>query len=116
LPAIIENLGEAGQKVVGSAFEHIGAGMSRIDSIHIIDLGGSQNGSGGDPLSKFALNIPKTVFGVVAQAKAMGLDVGAIMEKFGLPKAAMEGLLGSLDTSKPSGNGDLSATDAGGKP
>src|SRR6266571_656152 len=101
LPEIIGNLGDAGQKVVGSAFEHIGAGMSRIDSIHIIDLGGGQNGSanGGDPLSKFAMSIPKTVFGVIAQAKAMGLDFGAVMEQLGIPKGAFEGLLGNLNKS-----------------
>jgi flotillin len=104
LPQIIENLGEAGQKVVGSAFEHIGAGMSRIDSIHIVDLGG-QNGSN-DPLSKFALNIPKTVFGVVAQAKAMGIDIGALFEKAGVPKGALEGLLANLGESVLSGNGN----------
>ena len=101
MPEIIGNLGDAGQKVVGSAFEHIGAGMSRIDSIHIIDLGGGQNGSanGGDPLSKFAMSIPKTVFGVIAQAKAMGLDFGAVMEQLGIPKGAFEGLLGNLNKS-----------------
>jgi flotillin len=105
LPGIIDKLGEAGQKVVGSAFEHIGAGMSRIDSIHIVDLGGSHDGAnGGDPLSKFAMNIPKTVFGVVAQAKALGLDVNAVMEQLGLPKGAFDGLLGNLN--KPSAPAD----------
>jgi flotillin len=113
LPQIIEKLGEAGQRVVASAFEHIGAGISRIDSIHIIDLGG-QNGAanGADPLSKFALNIPKTVFGVVAQAKAMGLDVGAVLEQLGLPKGALEGLLANIKTGSVPGDGGLSQAQA----
>jgi flotillin len=123
LPQIIEQLGEAGQKVVGSAFEHIGAGMSRIDSIHIIDLGtGNHDGAanGSDPLSKFAMNIPKTVFGVVAQAKALGLDVGTVMEQLGIPKGALEGLLSSLSkTETVSHNGEppqaRSATSATGQ-
>jgi flotillin len=107
LPQIIDKLGEAGQKVVGSAFEHIGAGMSRIDSIHIVDLGGGHDGNGGDPLSKFAMNIPKTVFGVVAQAKALGLDVNAVIEQLGLPKGAFDGLLGNLNKpASPSGDGE----------
>jgi hypothetical protein len=46
------------------------------------------------------MNIPKTVFGVVAQAKALGLDVNAVIEQLGLPKGAFDGLLGNL--TKPS--------------
>jgi flotillin len=117
LPQIIDKLGEAGQKVVSSAFEHIGAGISRIDSIHIIDLGGA-NGSanGDDPLSKFAMNIPKTVFGVVAQAKAMGLDVGAVVEQLGIPKGALEGLLGNLGKTEtlPGKDGEASQAQSAG--
>ncbi|MBI4475233.1 MAG: hypothetical protein HY646_21400, partial [Acidobacteria bacterium] len=97
LPEIIDNLGDAGQKVVGSAFEHIGAGVSRIDSIHIIDLGGNHSANGGgDPVTNFALNVPKTVFGVMAQAKALGMDLGSVLEKLGIPKGALEGLLANL--------------------
>jgi flotillin len=106
LPQIIDNLGEAGQKVVGSAFEHIGAGISRIDSIHIIDLGNGHNGSGNDPVSNFALNVPKTVFGVLAQAKALGLDFGDLLERLGLSKESFEGLLGNLNKVVPSNNGE----------
>src|SRR5262245_32240486 len=102
LPEIIDKVGQAGEKVVGSAFEHIGAGLSRIDSIHIIDLGNHQNGSGDDPVSRFALNVPKTVFGVLAQAKALGLDVGSMIEKLGLPQNALEGLLGTLNKTNNS--------------
>src|SRR5262245_57017808 len=115
LQEIIERLGEAGQKVVGSAFEHIGAGMSRIDSIHIVDLGGGHDGAanGGDPISKFALNIPKTVFGVIAQAKALGMDVSYVLEQLGIPKGALEGLLTNLNKTKTvSGNGDVSQAHA----
>ncbi len=96
LPQIIDRVGEAGEKVVGSAFEHIGAGLSRIDSIHIIDLGTHQNGNSEDPVSRFAMNVPKTVFGVLAQAKALGLDVSSVLERLGMPQNALEGLLGTL--------------------
>ena len=106
LPEIIGNLGDAGQKVVAAAFEHVGAGVSRIDSIHIVDLGGNHNGSGGDPVSNFAMTIPKTVFGVLSQAKALGMDVGAVVEKLGIPKGALDGLLSSMKTPASPNSGD----------
>jgi hypothetical protein len=53
------------------------------------------------------MNIPKTVFGVVAQAKALGLDVNAVLEQLGLPKGAFDGLLSSLNKpAVPSADGE----------
>lgn len=109
LPSIIERLGDAGQKVVGSAFEQVGAGLSRVDSINIVDLGnGGGNGDGNSPIARFALSTPEVIFGTLAKAKALGLDFGAILEKLGMPKGALDGLLNSMkqavvatdDTSK----------------
>lgn len=111
LPTIIEGVGDAGQKVVGSAFEHVGAGMSRIDSVHLIDLGSNQNGS--DPLSKFAMTVPKTVFGVLAQAKTLGLDVNTVLERLGIPSTALEGLLSSLGKSSTAETLKVNAAAAG---
>lgn len=105
LPEIIGQTGDAGQKMIGAAFEHIGAGISRIDSVHLIDLGGNGNGNGADPISKFAMSVPKTVFGVLAQAQAMGMDFEAILEKFGLPKGSIDGLLAGLKQVGPGHSG-----------
>jgi flotillin len=116
LPHIIDRLGEAGQKVVGSAFEHIGAGMSRIDSIHIVDLGGGNGANGSDPLSKFALNIPKTVFGVMSQAKAMGLDFNAVLQKMGIPDGAFEGLLKGMGNAGNSAGAEVRPGDSYAEP
>lgn len=105
LPAIIDQTGEAGQKMISAAFEHIGVGLSRIDSVHLIDLGGNGNGNGADPISKFAMSVPKTVFGVLAQAQALGMDFDAILEKFGLPKGSLDGLLAGLKQVGPGHSG-----------
>lgn len=109
LPEIIDRAGDAGQKVVSAAFEHIGAGISRIDSVHLIDLGGNDN-NGGDPISRFAMSVPKTVFGVLAQAKALGLDFDAILEGLGVPKGSLDGLLSQMKgvtaSSTPAANGE----------
>lgn len=96
LPEIIDELGEAGQKIVGAAFEQVGAGLSRIDSVHIIDMGNGGNGNGSG-VAKFGMSIPEIVFGVVTKAKALGLDVDGIMEKLGVPKGALTGLLDSMN-------------------
>ncbi len=96
LPEIITHLGDAGQKVVGSAFDGVGQGLSRIDNINIVDMGGGQKGEGGDAVSRFALTIPKTVFGILAQAKAAGIDLPSILENVGFPKGSLDGLLSQL--------------------
>lgn len=95
LPEIIDELGDAGQKIVGAAFEQVGAGLSRIDSVHIIDMGGNGNGSGG--IEKLGMSVPKIVFGVAAQLKGLGIDVDTIGEKLGIPKGTLTGLLGSMN-------------------
>lgn len=99
LPSIIEHTGEAGQKMIAAAFDPIGAGISRIDSIHMLDMGngGGSNGAGGDPVSRFMSTLPRTVFGVVAEAKALGIDIDGVLEKLGVPKGSLTGLLGNLN-------------------
>lgn len=109
LPQIIEEVGKAGEKIVGSAFEHIGEGMSRIDSVSIVDLGNG-NGSG---VAKFAGSIPEVVFGTLAKAEALGINVEEILEKLGVPRNALTGLLSTLKTGRrlSAGSGAETATD-----
>lgn len=100
LPGIIEEAGEAGEKIVGSAFEHVGAGLARIDQVHIIDMGGSGNGNGTSPVAGFALNIPKVVAGTLAQFEALGINVDGILEKVGVDSHQFKGILGkAIETS-----------------
>ena len=103
LPQIIEEFGEAGERIVGAAFEHVGQGMSRIDSVHIVDLG-NDSGSG---VAKFAGSIPEVIFGTLVKAKALGINVEEILEKLGVPRDALTGLLSTLKTDRalPAGSG-----------
>lgn len=112
LPEIINQTGVAGEKIVSAAFEHIGAGISRIDSINLVDMGGhgSSNGNSHGSLSNFALSMPNIVFEVVAKAKAAGIDIDAIGEVLGIPKGSLTGLLGGMKQVGP-GTGAHSAGD-----
>ncbi|MEK9173345.1 MAG: SPFH domain-containing protein [Patescibacteria group bacterium] len=83
LPQIIEHAGDAGEKIFAAMFEQVGAGLARIDSVHMVDLGGG-NGNGNGPVANFAMNIPKIVFGALQQLKALGINVDEIFGKLGI--------------------------------
>lgn len=93
LPEIIEKLGEAGKKVVGSAFEHVGAGLSRIDSLNIVDMGGG-NGNGHSPVARYAMTIPEIVFGFVQKARALGVNLDELFKPLGIDVEKLMGQLG----------------------
>lgn len=88
LPGIIEKGGEAGERIVGSAFEHVGTGLSRIDNLTMVDMG---NGDSRTPISRFALSIPDTVFGLIQRAEALGIDVNDILKKLGIDVSKIAG-------------------------
>lgn len=94
LPPIIETAGEAAEKAIGSAFEHVGAGLSRIDSIRIVDMGGNGNGNGHSPVSRFALAVPDIVFGMMERAKALGVNLEEILKPFGIDSGKLLGEFG----------------------
>lgn len=93
LPSIIEEAGEAGERVIGTAFEHVGQGLSRIDEVRILDMGGGKNGDA-SPVANFALNIPKVVAGTLAQFKALGIEAEHLLKMAGLDAKQFEGILG----------------------
>lgn len=93
-PALIEEMGEAGEKIMGAMFEHVGAGLARIDNVSIVDMGGSKDGSGNGAVANFALNIPTVVAGTLAKFKALGLNVDDIAKKLGLDASMLEKMLG----------------------
>ncbi len=92
LPEIIRAVGsaihEAGMGTIAPVAQAMGTGMSGIEEVRIVDLGGgSGNGqSGQDALSRYVGGIPKTTFDLIQQMKALGLDTLLIQlgEKFGL--------------------------------
>ena len=83
LPQIIEHAGDAGEKIFTAMFEQIGAGLARVDSIHLVDLGGG-GGNGNGPVANLAMSIPKIVFGALHQLKALGINADEIFTKLGL--------------------------------
>lgn len=96
MPHIIETAGVAAEKAIGSAFEHVGAGLSRIDSLHIVDMGGNGgNGNGHSPVSRYALAIPDIVFGMMERAKALGVNLEELFKPFGIDAEKLIGQLGS---------------------
>lgn len=105
LPNIIEETGEAGERIVGSMFEHVGNGLSKIDEVRILDMGGGKNGDGTSAVSRFALNVPAVVAGTLAQFKSLGIDPEHLLKKIGLNTKDFEGILGKA-LSASTGNGD----------
>ena len=93
LPGIIETTGEAAEKAIGSAFEHVGAGLSRIDSLNIVDMGGG-NGKDHSPVTRYALAIPEIVFQVFEKAKALGVNIDELLKPFGIDAEKLIGQLG----------------------
>lgn len=95
VPVIIDKAGEAGEKIVGSAFEHVGAGLARIDEVRILDMGGGKNGDGTSSVANFALNVPKVVAGTLAQFEALGIKVEPLLKMAGIDASKFEGILGN---------------------
>jgi hypothetical protein len=83
MPTIVQSVGEAGEKVVGSAFAPIATGLSKIDNLNILDMGGGANGQS-TPLERFALSAPTIIFKVVQQAQALGIDVRSLLSGVGI--------------------------------
>lgn len=101
LPKIIDEAGEAGQKICAAMFEQVGAGLSRIDSVHIVDMGGGKGGNGTSPVANFALAIPEVVFGFMQKLRATGIDVDGIMKKLGIDASKMIGIPGAETAKHP---------------
>jgi flotillin len=79
LPEIIDRAGDAGQKVASSMFEAVGHGLSKIDNLTIMDMGGGAKADGSGPLGRFALTAPDVVFQTLTRAKALGLDIAPLL-------------------------------------
>jgi flotillin len=92
LPHIIEHAGDAGEKVVGGMFEHVGTGLSRIDNLTMVDMG--NGGEGGTPVERLALSIPKIIFKTLAEGRALGIDLESLLKKIGIEPGTL------LDTLK----------------
>ncbi|MFH1738850.1 MAG: SPFH domain-containing protein [bacterium] len=88
---------QAGLGTVAPMAEAIGTGLSGIEEVRIIDLGGSSGSADGQPgadaLSRFMGNIPKTTFDLLQQVRALGLEkvAGEIADKLGVDLSSILG-------------------------
>lgn len=94
LPLLIDRGGEAAAKVATAMFQSVAAGLAQIDEIKIIDMGG--NGKG---IDKIGSVVPDTVFRVLANLKARGINVGELAGKLGIDITELTGMLGDLSDS-----------------
>lgn len=107
LPDIIKHSGEAFEGALGAAFEHVGTGLSKIDSVHVIDMGNNSDGS--NPVSNFALNIPRIVTQTIAQFKAVGVSPEKLFEVLGLDVSKLSSLLGGTFEAEAKADDDVAA-------
>ncbi len=105
LPLIIEEGGEAFEKAIGAAFEHVGQGLSRIDSVHIVDMGG-RNGDGNNPVADFALTVPTIVAQTLAKFKATGVDLEPLLKMAGIDASKLMGIIGGAMSGQGSSDAD----------
>jgi flotillin len=100
VPSIVQSVGDAGEKVVGSAFTPIAHGLAQIDNINILDMGNGANNAHGTPLERFALSAPTIIFKVVQQAQALGIDVRSLFKNVGIDA---DELLATMPIKKDAG-------------
>lgn len=93
LPALTDHVGEALSKVMREMFSSVAAGLSNIDEIRIIDVGGNGNG-----LNQVAGIVPTTVFKTIAALGAQGIDIKALAAKIGIDITKVEEMLGAVMT------------------
>jgi flotillin len=93
-PRLIELLGEAGERVAHATFSGVAAPMGNIDSIHIVDIGGSGKG-----LDQLAGIVPTTVLKTLAALKASGIDFEELARRAGIDIGAIAKMLGPTAAS-----------------
>ena len=91
LPNLFTTGGDAAAKVAESIFRNVAAPFGSIDKINILDMGGGDSSAG---LKKLGSVVPETVFGLIANAEARGIDIKALLKKVGIDPAAALEMLG----------------------
>jgi flotillin len=103
LPTIVEQFGDAGEKIAAAVFESIGTGLSQIDEVRIVDLGGGNGHRNGESsVAGFANAIPEVAFGVIQRLQSLGVDVDAMLSKAGVD---MSNLIGGARAATPAEDG-----------
>lgn len=95
-PTAIRAAGEAFGQVMKPIAESVGAGLSSIDEVKIIDMGGANGNGHGNMLRQFANTPAETIFGLIEKFKATGV-LGDVLDAaraagFDLPTLISNGL------------------------
>ena len=101
LPILLESGGDAAAKVMEAIFKSVAAPLGQIDNLSIVDMGGSGNG-----VNKIAGIVPDVVFQFLAKAKASGMDLSAILGKFGIDASGLDTLLAGVGPKALPGSSD----------
>jgi len=100
MPDLIDEAGEALAKALAPAFQAMGAGIAGVDKIQIVDMGGSASPNGSSAVERLALSIPNVVFSTLQKAKALGINVEAILGKLGI-RVTEEGVVPTPADRRP---------------
>ncbi len=92
LPLLLDKGGDAGSKMVSAMFGPIGAAIGAIDSVRIVDMGGSGKGVG-----NMASTVTDTVLQVLAQLKAKGISVDNLAKMVGVDLSGLNAMLAGVD-------------------
>jgi flotillin len=83
-PELVEKIGQAiktaGEGTLAPMAQAIGTGLSNVDEIRIVDLGGSKEGT--DPVSRFLSVVPKAVFNLAQNTNAIPGTKDAVISLF----------------------------------
>lgn len=77
-------------QALSTVFGAIAAPMGNIDKLVVVDSGGN-GGNGESALNRFSKTSPLMLLQLMEQAKAVGIDVSALMDKIGLKAEAAGG-------------------------
>jgi len=109
LPVLIEKGGDAFEKALEAIFKNAAAPLGGIDSIHIVNTGGS-NGSG-NGIDQIAGIVPGLITKVFASMKSLGWDTSKLFEKLGIEGGDLSKVLGPMMVS----SNDQEGSDGPGK-
>lgn len=104
-PRVAEAFGDALAKALGpegasNMFGQAAQHLASVDSIKILDMGGSGDGKGGG-LMKYANLGPDFVFNMIARAQALGINLPEALGKFGISSDLVNEFLSGLTHQAP---------------
>jgi uncharacterized membrane protein YqiK len=100
LPQILDRSGEALEKALGAAMEPVGQGLAAVDSVHVIDMSGGQNGEA-NPLSKITGAAPGALVQLLTGLRAVGIDPTKLLGVLGLDVSEYGEMFDGVLATKP---------------